>query len=124
MLGLELICKSALYLPPATQLRQGNVFTPVCDSVHRGGSVQEGGLCPGGSLPGRPPAAVQLRTGGTHPTGMHSCFHDVNYMQKTGKKLEYNQYKSTSNVNLVRTFLTEIQVDSHGNHLVTLISKL
>ena len=34
-------------LPPATKLRQGNVLTPVCDSVYRGGSVQEG-LCPGG----------------------------------------------------------------------------
>ena len=31
-------------LPSATKLRQGNVFTPVCDSVHRGG------LCPGRSL--------------------------------------------------------------------------
>ena len=29
-------------------LREGNVFTPVCDSVHREVSVQEGGLCPGG----------------------------------------------------------------------------
>ena len=26
-----------LCLPPATKLRQGNVFTPVCHSVHRGG---------------------------------------------------------------------------------------
>ena len=41
----------------------GNIFTPVCDSVHRGGSlsggggVLSGGLCPGGSLSsgGRPP---------------------------------------------------------------------
>ena len=24
-------------LPPAMKLRQGNVFTRVCDSVHRGG---------------------------------------------------------------------------------------
>ena len=32
-------------LPPATKLRQGNVFTPVCHSLHRGG---------GGSLSGRP----------------------------------------------------------------------
>ena len=31
------------FLPPTTKLRQCNVFTPVCDSVH-------GGLCPGGSL--------------------------------------------------------------------------
>ena len=40
------------YLPPATKLRQGNVFTPVCDSVHREGGLCLGGLCPGpgGSL--------------------------------------------------------------------------
>ena len=31
--------KRLSYLPPATKLRQGNVFTPVCDSVHRGGGV-------------------------------------------------------------------------------------
>ena len=40
------------------KLRQGNIFTPVCDSVHRGvsvpGSLSQGGLCPGpgGSLSG------------------------------------------------------------------------
>ena len=28
-----------VYLPSATKLRQGKVFTPVCHSVHRGGSV-------------------------------------------------------------------------------------
>ena len=28
-----------ILLPPVTKLRQGNVFTPVCDSVHRGVSV-------------------------------------------------------------------------------------
>ena len=53
------------FLPPATKLWQGNVFTPVCDFVHAGGglcpgvSVQgglcPGDLCPGGSLSGRPP---------------------------------------------------------------------
>ena len=36
-------CKT-VFLPPATKLRQGNVFTPVCDSVHRGR---------GGALSGR-----------------------------------------------------------------------
>ena len=53
------------------KLREGNVFTPVCDSIHRsdlcpgrvsakgslsragGGSLSGGGLC--GSLLGRPP---------------------------------------------------------------------
>ena len=37
-----------------TKLREGNVFTPVCDSVRRGVSVHrglcQGGLCQGGSL--------------------------------------------------------------------------
>ena len=44
-------------LPPATKLRQGNVFTPVCDSVHWNSLSQHapqvtwpGGLCPGRSL--------------------------------------------------------------------------
>ena len=30
-----------LLSPPATKLRQGNVFKPVCHSVHRGVSVRE-----------------------------------------------------------------------------------
>ena len=34
-------------LPPSTKLRQGNVFTSVCDSVHRGISIQEGSLSRG-----------------------------------------------------------------------------
>ena len=37
-------------------LGQGNIFTPVCHSVHGGGGI---------------PACI---AGGTHPTGMHSCF--------------------------------------------------
>ena len=40
-----------------------------------GGSLSrgiQGGLCPGGPLSQRPPAAVRLRAGGAHPTGMHS----------------------------------------------------
>ena len=47
-----------IFLPPATKLRQGYVFTPVCQSfcsrgfsVPAGVSVQ-GGLCPGGLCPG------------------------------------------------------------------------
>ena len=28
-----------LLLPPATKLGQGNIFTGICDSVHRGGSA-------------------------------------------------------------------------------------
>ena len=72
-------------------LGQGNVFTPVCHSVHEGsasgGSASEGGLPPGGlHLRGRgvyiqggwaDPSSHTMgygqRAGGTHPTGMHSC---------------------------------------------------
>ena len=39
-----------MLLQPGTKLRQGNVFTPVCDSVHRGWISPQGGLCPRGSL--------------------------------------------------------------------------
>ena len=47
----------------------------------RGVSVQEG-LCLGGSvweesLSDRHPAAVWLCAGGTHPTGMHPCYHEL-----------------------------------------------
>ena len=61
---------------PQTKLWEGNVFTPVCDSVHGGGrgSLSRWGLFGGrgGSLSGRPPHGG--RAGGTYPTGMHSCF--------------------------------------------------
>ena len=47
------------YYHPQTKLREGNVFTHVCDSVHGGGGLWprgvsvwegfvQGGLCPGG----------------------------------------------------------------------------
>ena len=53
-------------LPPAKKLRQGNVFTGVCDSVHRGEAcVAKGGVC----MTGETASAAA----GTHPTGMHSC---------------------------------------------------
>ena len=71
-----------VFLLPTTKLQLGNVFTRVCDSVHRG--VCTGGSLSGGSLSGvsvhwvsvwgslsRP--AVRLCVGGTHPAGMHSC---------------------------------------------------
>ena len=105
------------FLPPATKLGQGYVFTRVSDSVHRrgGGSAplhtwihplsgQEAGTpgtrppqtdtlpeqthlpweqtptTPGQTPPrSRPPSAVHAgrygqQAGGTHPTGMQSCF--------------------------------------------------
>ena len=119
-------CRMDVYLPPATKLGQGYIFTGVCDSVHKGGGgipayivggipacLTVGGAIPaciaggipaclaaggcaipaclavGGSAPGG--CLVQgdawsgrgclvetpwtaTAAGGTHPTGMHSCF--------------------------------------------------
>ena len=51
---------TGVLLPPAMKLQQCNVFTPVCDSVHTGVSVGEGGSLsrrgfgPGGLCPGEP----------------------------------------------------------------------
>ena len=74
---------SAIHYRPQTKLREGNVCTGVCDSVHRGGvSAPSWVPGPGGSLPGgvSGPGGCLVETpwtataaGGTHPTGMHSC---------------------------------------------------
>ena len=63
------------YLSPATKLRQGNVFTPVCDSFHRGGlcpvgSLSKGVLCPGGSLSREVCVQVGLCPRGLCPGGL------------------------------------------------------
>ena len=66
-------------------LGQGNVFTPVCRSVHGegsafGGSLHPGGLHPGGGVcmggadPPSDTTGYGKRVGGRHPTGIHSCF--------------------------------------------------
>ena len=81
----------SLLLPPATKLGQGYIFTGVCDSVHRGGGVCSRGVwsgwgvlsggcllpgrgVPSRGVPGRDPIGTATAWGGTHPTGMHSCF--------------------------------------------------
>ena len=50
-------------------------------SAHRGVPGPGGCLLPGGSGPGRGawwrPPGTTTAAGGTHPTGMHSCFHKV-----------------------------------------------
>ena len=62
-------------LPPATKLQQGNVFTSVCDSVHRGVSIQEGSLSEGVSVQGVSvqggpcPRGVSVQRGGVCPSG-------------------------------------------------------
>ena len=67
-------------------LGQGNMFTPVCHSVHgRGVPGPVGCLVPGGCLvwggawsggvPGGDLPRTATAVGGTHPNGMHSCFY-------------------------------------------------
>ena len=76
---------------PQTKLGTGNVFTPVCDSVHREGEMYMPplgrhplGRHPLGRQPlladdppGRPPLPpyeMVTAADGANPTGMHSCF--------------------------------------------------
>ena len=60
---------------------QGNVFTPVCDSVRGGGCLphcllgtprEDTPLMGGHPLPSDTTGYGQ-QVGGTHPTGMHTC---------------------------------------------------
>ena len=45
---MEIFHVTGVFLPAATKLGQGNVFTDVCDSVHKGGA----GTPPGNTPPG------------------------------------------------------------------------
>ena len=71
------------YYRPKRSFGQGNIFTPVCHSVHRGGGVGIPACLAGQSRRGvglqffgggvsKTPEYGQ-RSAGTHPTGMHSC---------------------------------------------------
>ena len=70
---------ATLYLPPAMKLGQGYIFTG-CDSVNMGGvSAPVECLLPGDAWSRRvclveTPTQTATSTGGTHYTGMHSCF--------------------------------------------------
>ena len=77
-----------MLLPPATKLGQGNIFKSVCQEFCPGGAGCLGRHPPGSRHPPRsrptgkqtPPGAVHAarygqQAGGTHPTGMHTCFH-------------------------------------------------
>ena len=73
---------------PQRSCGQGNIFTPVCHSVHRGGGIPQGTKAD--PLPEQTPSGKQtlsygLREAGTHPTGMHSCY-DIN-LDKLPKNL-------------------------------------
>ena len=70
---------------PQRSCGQGNIFAPVCHSVHRGVVVSQKALRqtpPGSRHPlgaGSPPPPEQtpaygLWAAGTHPTGKHSCW--------------------------------------------------
>ena len=71
-----------LFLPPATGLRQGNVFTSVCQELcpQWGGRAWQG-VCVAGGMHGGGHAwqgacmagETTIEVGGTHATGMHSC---------------------------------------------------
>ena len=72
-----------LLLPPATKLGQSNIFTSVCQEF-----CPRGGVCPIACWDTPPEPEVdtprhsacwQIRqqAGGTHPTGMHTCFKGV-----------------------------------------------
>ena len=94
--------QSILYFYIFTARNEGNIFTGVCDSVHKGGGSGLGGVpgvggiwSPGGiwsrgvpgleclvsggggdwsGVPGGDsPSEMATASGGTHPTGMHSC---------------------------------------------------
>ena len=58
-------------LPSTTLLGQGNVFTPVCHSVHMG-DIPLGRYPRANTLP--TPSETATAANGSHPTGMHSCF--------------------------------------------------
>ena len=80
-----------VYKRPVCILLECILVTPVCHSVHRGGEYQ-GRYTPGPGTspgtrytpqdqvhppgPGTPPTReIWATSGGTHPTGMHSCLH-------------------------------------------------
>ena len=57
---------------PAGKFSKGDVFTPVCHSVHGGVGDGVSGRPPRQTPPtGRQPPPTSAD--GTHPTGMHSC---------------------------------------------------
>ena len=63
-------------LPPANEVCEGYVFTPVCHSVHGGGGDVCLSACwdtPPGADIVRHAVRYWQQAGGTHPTGMHTC---------------------------------------------------
>ena len=48
MCNIYLLCQKKLFLPPANEICEVYVFTPVCHSVHGGGGCIQGALHPSG----------------------------------------------------------------------------
>ena len=75
------------YYRPQTKFGARRIFAPVCHSVHKGGGTWAG-TPPWQVHPraGHPPGQVHplgygQQAGGTHPTGMHSCFFHIRYLR-------------------------------------------
>ena len=66
--GTRVSAVQVLLLPSATKLRQGNVFTPVCHSVHRGGSATHTHTHTWADTPGKTPPPGQTPFLGRHPS--------------------------------------------------------
>ena len=78
--------KIITFLPPATKLRQGNIFTPVTGRVtanhpgqtphsrHPRADTPPPSACWDTPSPAQCMLGYGQQAGGTHPTGMHSCF--------------------------------------------------
>ena len=72
----RLVSKKASLLPPATKLRQGYIFTGICDSVHRGGGMRGGGNAWLGGVHGCSGACVTCMP--PHPGQILRLRHTVN----------------------------------------------
>ena len=76
-----------MFLPPATKLGQGYIFTGVCDSVHRGGLPQcmLGYHPPARQTPSKEtPLAGQTPPGRADPHSPHQGDIDRRYSQQAG----------------------------------------
>ena len=112
------------FLPPATKLGQGYVFTGVCDSVNGAGEGYPPGADPppgadtSGSRhppwektpPGEHAVTYGQRAGGTHPTGMQSCSLCMRFLETVSMTATtlYNDIGFMGIYNLEVNFLTSM----------------
>ena len=84
-----------IFLSPANEVAEGNVFTPVCDSVHRSGLCPAGRVSIKGSLP---------RAGGGSPSRGVT----VRETPRTVKSRRYTSYWNASLIKHLPNFCPEI----------------